>query len=165
MEAKTINTRIEPLLFLYDTHTALFTNVIAGISDKDAHNRMGTKANHVAWLAGSLVQQRFDNAYLLGSNMKQAADELFKDFKGIQDNVTYPSLESYKADWVKISPVLRNLLEKITDEKLDSIYEYPDMSMPHFDLIAWSIHREAYIIGQLGLWRRLMGYEAMKYPM
>ena len=52
METKTVSTRIEPLLFLYDTHTDLFPNVIDGISDKDAHNRLNTKANHVAWLAG-----------------------------------------------------------------------------------------------------------------
>ncbi|MGH2576109.1 MAG: DinB family protein [Ignavibacteria bacterium] len=163
METKTASTRIQPLLYLYDTHTDLFPNVIDGISDNDAHNRLNTKANHVAWLAGSLVQQRVEIANLLGADVKQAAHELFKDYRGIQDNVTYPSLASFKADWEKISTVLGDLLFDVSDEKLDSIFEMHEMSMPYFDLIAFSIHREAYFIGQIGLWRRLMGYEAMKY--
>lgn len=163
METKTINTRTEPLLFLYDTHTDIFPNVIEGISDKDAHNRLNTKANHVAWIAGALVQQRFELANLLGSDMKQAANELFKDYQGIKDNVTYPTLSSFKLDWEKVSPVLKELLADVSDEKLGDIFKMGEESMPYFDLIAFSIHREAYFIGQIGLWRRLMGYEPMKY--
>jgi hypothetical protein len=163
METKTISTRIEPLLFLYDQHTQFFPNVIEGISDDGAHNRLNTKANHVAWLAGSLVQQRFEMASLLGADMKQAAHELFKDYQGIKDDITYPPLSSFKADWEKVSPVLRDKLINVSDEKLNSIFEVPEMSMPYFDLVAFSIHREAYFIGQIGLWRRLLGYEAMKY--
>jgi hypothetical protein len=164
-ETKVISSRIQPLLFLFDTHTGLFQNVIEGISDKDAHNRLNTKANHVAWLTGSLVQQRVEIANLLGSEFKQAANEFFKDYKGIQDNVTYPSLASFKEDWNKITPVLKKLLESVSDEKLDTIFKMEEMSMQYFDLIAFSVHREAYLIGQIGLWRRLMGYDAMKYPM
>lgn len=165
METKKVNSRIEPLLFLYDVHTKLFPNVIESISEKDAHNRLNTKANHVAWLAGSLVQQRFENAAMFGAAMKQSADELFRDYKGIQDNVKYPSLQSYLEDWNKISPVLREVLENVSDEKLDSIFEMEGMSAKHFEMVGWGIHREAYIIGQIGLWRRLLGYDAMKYPM
>src|SRR4030095_583806 len=163
MEAKSV--RIPSLLFIYDAHTKLFPNVIEGISDKDANNRLGTKANHVAWLAGSLVQQRAENARMLGADIKQAADELFKDFQCIKDNVTYPALSSYMADWDKVTPVFRNAILNVSDEKLDSILNMGDMKMPYFDALAYGIHREAYIIGQIGLWRRLLGYEAMKYPM
>lgn len=164
MENKPVSQRIAPLLFLYDTHTSLFPNVIVDISDKDAHNRLNTKANHVAWLTGSLVYQRAEIANLLGTNIKASADELFKDYKGIQENVSYPSLGSYKNDWEKISPAAKDALLKVTDEKLDSIFKMDGMSMPYFDLIAYHIHREAYVIGQIGLWRRLLGYDPMKYP-
>lgn len=159
------NPGIKPLLFLFDIHTKLFPNAIEGISGKDSVNRMGTKANHVAWLAGSLVHQRFDIANLLGSEMKDTANELFKDFKGLQENADYPSLDTYIKDWEKISPPLKELLESVTDKKLESIYDMGEMKVTHFDMIGWSVHREAYLIGQLGLWRRLMGYDAMKYPM
>lgn len=166
METKTISARIESLLFLYDAHTKLYPNVIEGISDKDAHNRLNTKANHVAWLAGSLVQQRAENAKMLGAEVKQAADGLFKDYQGIKDDVTYPSLSAYREDWNRVTDVLRNAMLNVDDETLDKILDMGEgMKMPYFDAIAYGIHREAYVIGQIGLWRRLLGYDAMKYPM
>jgi len=41
-------------------HTKFFLSALEGISDKDVSNRMETKANHIGWLTGSLVQQRFE---------------------------------------------------------------------------------------------------------
>ncbi len=94
-------------LAMYDLHTRLYGNVLEGLTDKDAHNRLGTKANHPAWLAGSLVHERFEIANILGVEKKDQANELFKDYAGIKDDVTYPSLASYIEDWNMISPLLR----------------------------------------------------------
>lgn len=164
METKTVSNRMYSLMVLYDMHTGFFDKVIDGISDKDANNRLNTKANHMAWLTGSLVQERYELAKLLGIDQKQAADEMFKDHKGIQDGATYPSLTAFKKDWDLITPLLRNALLNVNDEKLDSLHEMmPGEKMTHFDLIAFIIYREANCIGQLALWRRLLGYEAMKY--
>lgn len=153
------------LIVLYDMHTRFFISATDGISDKDAHNRLNTKANHVAWLTGSLVQQRFEMAKIFGGiDQKQSADELFKNNKGIQDNITYPPLNDFKKDWEHITPLLRNALINVGDEKLDSLFEMmPGEKMTHFDLIAFIIYREANCIGQIALWRRLLGFEAMKY--
>ena len=164
MKTKTVSNRMYSLIVLYDMHTQYFLKAIGGISDKDAHNRMNTKANHVAWLTGSLVQERYEMADLLGSTkLQQSAHELFKDHKGIQDNVTYPPLAEFKKDWETISPILRDALVNVSDEKLDSQFEMPEMAMPYFDLIAFITYREANCIGQIALWRRLLGYEAIKY--
>ncbi len=152
------------LIVLYDLHATFFTSALDGISDTDAHNRLHTKANHVAWLTGSLVQQRFEIATGLGADRKQAAYELFKDNKGIQDNVTYPSLAEFKKDWEDITPELRDAFVNVSDEKLDESFEMmPGMTMTYYDLITFIIYREANILGQIALWRRLLGYEAMKY--
>ena len=152
------------LLVLYDMHTGFFSKAIDGISDEDAHNRMDTQANHVAWLAGSLVQQRYAIAKALGIDKKQSAHELFKDYKGIQYGVTYPSLSTFKKDWETITPVLREALANVSDEKLDSPFEMePEMEMTYYDLIAFSTYREASQIGQIALYRRLLGYDAMRY--
>ncbi|MBC7874835.1 MAG: DinB family protein [Ferruginibacter sp.] len=164
MEIKTVSNRMYSLIVLYDLHTDYFSRVIEGISDKDAHNRLNTKANHIAWLTGSLVQERFELLKTLGVAKTQQANELFKDHKGIQDIITYPPLPEFKKDWETISPVLREAFMKITDEKLDSKFEMmPGESMSHFELIAFMMYREANCIGQIALWRRLLGYEAMKY--
>ena len=164
METKPVSNRMFSLIVLHDMHTKLFNNALEGISDLDAHNRLNTKANHIAWLAGSIIHERFEIANSLGVDKKAATGELFKDHKGIQDNITYPSLAEYKKDWELISPLLREAYLKVTDEKLDEKFEMmPGMSMSYYDLISFTIYREANIIGQIALWRRLLGYEAIKY--
>jgi len=163
MKTKPVSDRMYSLLVLYDMHTDFFARALDGISDSDSHNRLNTKANHIAWLTGSLVQQRYDMANGLGGDHHHAAGELFKDNKGIQDGITYPSLDEFKKDWNVISPLFRELLMTVTDEKLDSDFEMPDMKFPWFDMITFMLYREANIIGQIALWRRLLGYEGMKY--
>jgi hypothetical protein len=163
METKTTSNRMSSLLVLYDMQTKFFSNALEAITDKDAHNRLNTKANHVAWLTGSNVQQRYEMAKHLGIDSTQATNEFFKDNKGIQDSITYPPLAEFKKDWDNISPVLRDALVNVSDEKLDSTLDLQGHVMSIFDLIAFVIYREANIIGQIALWRRLLGYEAMKY--
>lgn len=163
MEIKTKSTRMYSLVFLYDLHTDFFGRAIDGISDEAAQNRQGTKANHIAWITGSMVQERFEMAKQFGVDMKQGAHELFKDHKGIQEGVTYPSLAEYKKDWEIISPIYRNALINVSNEKLNSTYEMEGMSMPYFDLFAFMTYREASCIGQIALLRRQLGYAAMNY--
>jgi hypothetical protein len=59
---ETVSNRMQGILPLFDMQTGYFPNALIGISDSDAHKRLDTAANHVAWLAGSLVQQRFELA-------------------------------------------------------------------------------------------------------
>jgi hypothetical protein len=164
METTAAVSKMHSLLILYDMHTAYFFNALEGISDSDAHQRLNTKANHIAWLTGSLVHERYELARTLGKELKQQTGELFNNHQGIQDNVTYPTLADYKKDWEIISPVLKEVLLNLSDEKLDSTFEMmPGMTMTYFDLIVFMTYREANCIGQIALWRRLLGYEAMKY--
>ncbi|MGI8952691.1 MAG: DinB family protein [Chitinophagaceae bacterium] len=171
MENSSKKIQLQVLISMYDYHTKMFTNVLADISDKNAQNRLGTKANHVAWLAGSLVYQRQFLANALGKDVKQRSENLFKaspgeGHKGIQDNVTYPSLEEYKQDWEKISSALKDALENLSEEQLNGPdpYQMPGGNFTLFDSITFSVDRESYCLGQIGLYRRLLGYDAMKYP-
>ncbi len=163
MDKKPVSTRMESLLALYDMQTGFFAPAVDGISDADSHQRLGTRANHIAWLAGSLVEQRAEMVNSLGGQFQQQPFELFKENKGIQDNVIYPGLNVYKSDWEKVSPLLRQHYLDIDDAKLDSKFEMPGMSFPFFDMITFTLYREANIIGQIALWRRLLNYDAMKY--
>ncbi len=163
MDKKTASTRTEGLLSLFDYHTDFFPKVLEGISEDDMHNRLNTQANHPAWLAGALVQQRFQMASETGTGLKQTGEDLFKNNKGIQAGVKYPTIAEYLNDWKKITPESRAALAKIDDKKLDSDFEMPGMKMTYFELITFTIYREASMIGQLALWRRLLGYPAMRY--
>ena len=163
METQTASNRTLGLLTLFDYQTGFFAKVLDGIPEKDMHNRLNTEANHPAWLAGSLVNQRFMMTSETGSCLKQTGEELFKNNKGIQVNATYPSKEDYIKDWDKITPESRKALMSIDDKKLDSVIDMGGMKMTYYELICFTIYREASIIGQLALWRRLLGYPAMKY--
>ena len=161
----TCSKSIDVIIVLYDLHTKLFPNVIDGISDKDAQNRLNTKANHLAWLTGSLVHERYELANAAGIEVRQTSHELFERHKGIQDNVIYPPLLEFKKDWNWITPVLRKGLSRLTDEELNSAdpYGMPGDDLTFFDAITFLMDRESYCIGQIGLYRRLLGYQPMKY--
>ncbi|MGF1924412.1 MAG: DinB family protein [Bacteroidia bacterium] len=163
MKQQPVSQRLYALIDLFDLHTPFFGQALDGITDKDATNRLGTKANHIAWLAGSLVQERYELANLLGSDLISKAHDLFKNHKGIQEDTVYPTLASFKADWNEISPLLKAHLLKATDKQLDEVLEFPDMSFPLYEMISFQMYREANCIGQIALWRRLLNYDAMKY--
>lgn len=144
-------------------HTRFFKRAIEDIKDEDAYNRLNTPANHIAWLAGSTVSQRYRMCSETHPGQHQNGEELFKDNKGIQESAKYPSMAEYISDWEKITPMAREALVKIDDKKLDSEFNMGPMKMTYYDLISFTIYREATLIGQLALWRRLLNYPALKY--
>lgn len=163
MSTKTASTRTEGLVALFDLHTRLFERALEGVSDEDMYKRLNTKANHMAWLAGSAVAQRFMMAIDIDPDLKQTGAELFKDNKNIQDDAKYPTIAEYIADWKKVTPAARKALVELDDKKLDSDFYMGGMTMKWFDLVTFTKFREASIIGQLALWRRLLDYPGMKY--
>ena len=171
METKQIkDSRLFSLMVLYDLHSQYYYNVLDGISDEDAHNRMQTKANHIAWIAGSLVYESYALVNLLNKNSHNEfatgeSFEIFKDHKGIQDNVTYPSLKIYRKEWDNIRPILRHALANLDTQQLagPDPYEMPGQTTTLYDSVCFMIDRESYCIGQIALYRRLLGYPAMKY--
>ncbi len=165
MEIKPVSNRMFGFLVLYDMHTTFYHKVLDGINDVDATKRLETKANHIAWLAGSLLQERFELANLLGVSMNPSSNELFKNHQGIKEGMQYPKLATYEKEWDSISPLLREKLMTVTDEELDKVihFEVEQMSFPLFEMLSFNTYREANCIGQIALWRRLLGYEAMKY--
>ena len=163
MQTKTASTRTQGLLTLFDYQTDFYAKVLNGLSEEDMHNRLDTQANHPAWLAGALVNQRFLMASETSKGLKQTGEELFANNKGIQAGVRYPSNAEYIKDWQTITPEARKALTDIDDKKLDSEIDMGGMKMTYYELICFTIYREASMIGQLALWRRLLGHPAMRY--
>ena len=157
------DSRMFAIFVLYDMYTDFFRKAIEGISDEDAHNRLGTKANHVAWLAGSLVESRYEGASHLGLDMQQGAHELFKNHQGIQDDTTYPPLAQFRKDWDTISPVLRDKMMEQDTAWLDTRQNMEGWETSNFEMISFISYREANMIGQIALWRRLLSYPALNY--
>lgn len=163
MSTKTASTRTEGLLALFDLQTGLLSRALDGLSEQDMHNRLGTKANHMAWLAGSLVAQRYMMVMETHPEMKMTGAELFGMNKGIDDTAKYPDNATYLQDWNTVTPFAREALAAIDDTKLDSNLDMGGMKMKWMDMISFTIYREASMIGQLALWRRLLDKPALKY--
>lgn len=163
MATKTNSTHTQALLTLFDLQTGFFGRALDDVSADDLHQRLNTQANHMAWLAGSLVAQRYLMASEIRPDLKQTRADLFDNHKSIQADVRYPSPDEYLADWDRITPYARQALVAIDDARLDSDIDMGGMVMTWYDMICFSIYREASIIGQLALWRRLLNYPALKY--
>lgn len=74
-----------------------------------------------------------------------------------------PRLASFKKDRETISPILRELILNADDTQLDSPFEMPGEKMSVFDLMSFISYRKANCIGQIALWRRILGYDPIKY--
>lgn len=163
METKTASARTEGLLTLFDMQTTYFERAIEGINAEDMLNRLNTGANHMAWLTGALVQQRYWIISEVRPELKQTGAELFADFKGIQDGVAYPANGDYLTDWREVTPIARMVLLGLSEDKLNAELDMGGMKMKYYEMLSFTVYREASMIGQLALWRRLLGYPALKY--
>lgn len=164
MDIRPTSNRLYGFMILFDMHTTFYPRALKGISDDDAHQRLDTVANHMAWIAGSILHERYELAAMLGLKEQHEGYALFEDHKGIQGDLRYPAVATYIKDWDHISPLLRDALLKATDEQLDARFEMmPGYETSVFEYISFQIYREATCIGQLALWRRLLGYEALRY--
>ncbi|QNR85825.1 DinB family protein [Pedobacter riviphilus] len=163
MKTTPTSSRMYGFIVLYEMQTDFLLRALAGIDQKDAQKRLDTKANHIAWITGSVVHGRYFLAKSFGIDLPSVTDELFASNKGIIDDATYPSLEDFIKDWKEISPKLQEALTQATDEKLEEKLSIPGMEITLFEMISFSSYREANCIGQIALWRRLLNYPGMNY--
>ncbi|HTG54746.1 MAG TPA: hypothetical protein VL943_00665 [Niabella sp.] len=163
LEAKTLQLVIPQ----YRMHTQLFDNVIDNISGFDALKRVNDVTNHFVWMAGNMVNIRYWLANILGVEDKDPNDALFKDARALDPNVNYPELRDLKDQWHKVSSQLYDMLYRVTDEELAQPYDV-GMGVDFFEenklnMVGMCLDRESYLLGQMGLMRRALGYEGMKY--
>ena len=163
MKTTPTSSRMYGFMVLYEMQTDFLVRALDGIDQKDAQKRLDTKANHIAWITGSVVHSRYFLAKSFGIDLPSITDELFADNKGIVDDATYPLLEDFIKDWAAISPTLQEALTQATDEKLEEKLSIPGMEITLFEMISFNSYREANCIGQIALWRRLLNYPGMNY--
>jgi hypothetical protein len=164
---KPVSTMLEIVIPGYRMHSQMFNNILNGIQEADTKKRIDNKTNHVLWMVGNLVNCRYWLSNILGLPDKDPNEELFKDAKALDINAPYPSLEELKKEWHKISPVLFQKLLSVGDTELHESFHF-EMEIPFVEnnklnMAGMCLDREAYLFGQLGLMRKLLGYEGVKY--
>ena len=153
----------------YRMHSQQFNNMLHGIREEDAQKRIEDKTNHFTWMAGNLVNCRYWLAEVFGIPDKDPNEALFKDAKALDMTLTYPSLAALTEQWHKISPVLYQKLITVDESELNDAYPF-GMNVPYVEenkrnMVGMCLDRVSYLFGQLGLMRRVLGYEGVRYDL
>lgn len=161
------------LLAQYDLHNLLFNNVIVGISDEESNKSILEPMNNVKWLAGHLLWAQRNLARMAGADVvipwtghflqkNAATPEEINAPKG-----EFPTLDQIKDKWNGVNLPIRAGLENLSEETLNEVINTNHPILPFDDTLAglWSFinHHQAYTIGQIGVLRRGMGKEPMRY--
>ncbi|GAB3665721.1 hypothetical protein GCM10028791_41520 [Echinicola sediminis] len=161
--------QLDIIIPAYRMHSQTFFNALDGITEEAALERNGGKTNHIVWMVGNLVNCRYWFAGLLGLAEEDPNEELFHEARALDESLNYPTLEQLKRNFEKISPKVYQGLLTVTDEQLSKPFSF-GMNVPFvpenvLNMIGMCIGREDYLLGQIGLMRKLIGLKGMSYEM
>ncbi|WP_295666953.1 DinB family protein [uncultured Mucilaginibacter sp.] len=161
------------LLDQYDLHNVLYNNVIADINEEESDKCIADPMNCVKWLAGHLAWAQLNLGNIGGVPIDFAWRDHFHTKQGAtpQDLGAPPSelppFQQIKDKWNEMGPVIRKGLENLPDAALDTVINIPHPIFPFDNTLAglWAFinHHQAYTIGQIGILRRGLNKDAMKY--
>ncbi|MDB5131914.1 MAG: DinB superfamily protein [Mucilaginibacter sp.] len=161
------------LLDQFDLHNLLYNNVIADISDEESNKCVADSMNGVKWLAGHLLWAQHNLANIARVKLDLPWRDHFhtkqggspEDFNAPKSEL--PTLQQVKDKWNEFAPLIKTGLENLPDEALNTVIEVKHPIAPFDNTLAglWAFinHHQAYTIGQIGILRRGLGKEAMKY--
>ena len=159
--------KLEIIIPAYRMHSQSFKNALDGITEEAGLKRIDNKTNHVVWMTGNLVTCRYWVGNLLGIEDKDPYEDLFKEGRALDESLNYPTLEALKKNFASISPKVYQKLLTATDEQLDKAFPF-GMNVPFvkeniLNMIGMCTAREDYLLGQIGLMRKLLGLKGMSY--
>ncbi|PWJ58260.1 hypothetical protein CLV98_104118 [Dyadobacter jejuensis] len=162
-----VSKKLDIIIPAYRMHSQSFRNALDGISEEAALRRMDNNTNHVVWMAGNLVNCRYWIGNLLGIDDKDPYEHLFNEARALDENFAYPTLEELKDSFAIISPKVYEMLLIAPDELLEMDYPF-GMNVSFvkenvLNMIGMCIGREDYLLGQIGLMRKLLGLKGMRY--
>ena len=159
--------KLDIIIPAFRMHTQNFLNVLDGITEEDALKRIDNKSNHIIWMAGNLVHCRYGMAQALGLKEEDPYSDIFFQGKALNPEYNYPDLQELENSFHKISALLYEQLLQASEEQLENSFKL-GMNIPFFpetvlNFIGMCIGREDYLCGQIGLMRKILGYEGIKY--
>ena len=156
---------INHLKSIFNLNTRLFVNTLAGVTEELSEERISGHNNSFKWIATHTVWARYNTLKFLGNPVPNPYPGLFENFKPYDSKDTYPSLEEIKKEWEKVSSIMKETLESVTEEHLaaDGPFKSPIGDPTNAGTIAFFAQHESYDIGQLGLLKKFLTKEAMSY--
>ncbi len=161
------STKLDIVIPAFRGHSQNFLMALDQISEGDALKRIEGKTNHIIWMAGNFLDMRYAMGNVLGLNEEFEFKDYFFQGKTLDENLDYPTLKQLKESFHKISPLVYRKLLEVSDAYLDKAFPM-GMNIDFFpetvlNFVGMCIGREDYLCGQIGLMRRILGYEGMKY--
>ncbi len=120
-----------------------------------------------SWMTGNFINCRYWVGNLLDIEVNDPYEALFKEGRALDESLGYPTLEELKKSFADISPKVYQRLLTATDLQLEKAFSF-GMNMPFvpenvLNMIGMCIGREDYLLGQIGLMRKLLGLKGMSY--
>src|SRR5690349_17045896 len=109
---------IHSLETIFNLNQRLFSNTLAGITEEQANERISGHNNPMNWLAAHTVWARYLMLMFLGKPVANPYASLFENFKPYNASLSYPSLEEAKQQWRKVSALLKEAIESVSEEHL-----------------------------------------------
>ncbi|MBW7674824.1 DinB family protein [Chryseobacterium chendengshani] len=161
------SSKLEIIIPAFRGHSQNLMMVLDGISEEHALKRIEGRTNHIVWMVGNFLDMRYAMGTVLGLKEEFEFKDFFFQGKALDESLKYPTLQELKESFHKISPLVYKRLLETTDEELDkdfpmgmNIEFFPENVLNFFGMC---IGREDYLSGQIGLMRRILNYEGMKY--
>src|SRR5690606_14886495 len=159
--------KLDIIIPAFRGHSQSFLMVLKGISEEDALKRIEGRTNHIIWMVGNFLDMRYAMGNVLGLTEEFKYKDFFFQGKSLDESLAYPSLQDLIVDFHRISPLVYQRLLQVTDEELNRAFPM-GMNIDFFpedvlNFVGMCIGREDYLCGQMGLMRRIMCYDAMKY--
>ncbi|MCO5277889.1 MAG: DinB family protein [Saprospiraceae bacterium] len=158
------------LLKQFDLLDRWFKTALDNLSDKETNQRIDPKMNHIKYIAGHLFHTNYIFAQFAGVKAEPKWSDLFAGQGKTKalDNYPYPDINEIIDEWEKLFPQVRAGLSNLSEEILNKEVPSPIAQSGIFDSTIrdlWTFfnYHQAYHIGQIGLLRKGLGKETMKY--
>lgn len=158
------------LLKQFDLLDRWFKNSLMNLTDEETNQRIDPKINHIKYVAGHLFHSNYSFARMAGLKVETKWDELFagRGQSKALDNYPYPTIKEIIAEWDNLFPKVREGLARLSEEVLSNEVPSPIAQSGIFnssirDLWTFLNFHQAYHIGQIGMLRKGLGKETMKY--
>jgi hypothetical protein len=150
---------------ILDLNERLFINALEGVTEEQAKERLSDHNNPICWIAAHVLDSRYFMLVFLGRPSKNPYGHLFENFRPFDPSLNYPTLTEVRSEWKKVSVLLREALNAVTDEQLDgeSQIRVPVADATNGGALAFFAEHESYEIGQLGFLKKYYTKEAMSY--
>jgi len=156
---------IYPSAITLNMNDRLFINALDGVTEDQAGERVSGHNNPVNWIAAHTVSSRYLMLLVLGKPAANPYHELFDNFRGYDASLKYPSLDEIKTEWGKVTSLLNDALQSVTEEHLaaETMVKTPIGDLTNAGTLAFTAQHESYDIGQLAFLKKYHTKEAMKY--